>query len=277
MKKTFLMATIDRRIEGFCDFVASAKRYFDSGFDMVAVCQGHTLQQQDFIRGRTAQILGTDDKIHFIFSREMLGCYGSKMLGLKEHESDYYISVDDDMLVIPETHWDKMLSMYRCRREFGTITGEMCKSYWYKKYFDRIQIQNTMSYRKNAVTGGGLLFSKEMRDLFLSNDKGRNKNYYYDDYQWGIETYASGLLNGRFFGSLLIHDTFGSNGFKDFKKSGKGQWPDHAYINYTIETVEKGGIQLEKAVGSEGGLCEKDYSQYLEDLFLKNKRLRDRP
>ena len=240
---------------------------------MVAVAQGYTAQHEDYVRKRIEAILG--DKaatVHFICKPEMMGCYGAKMLGLREHESDFYLSVDDDMQCLPQTDFDRMLSVYRARKEIGCISG---KYIWKPRMAEQIRVSDEIKYRGNAATEGGLLFSHELRDLFIKNQDKDGKNYYFDDFQWGLVSYLSGLVNAQYFGSWIIHEIGQSNAFRTFKKNKLGSYPDLTYTQYEImETVKRGEIR-EVVVGTKKGwVSDRDYTEYARNIHNQNKRVR---
>ena len=278
MKKAFLMGTVDNRIPGLLTWVKSAKGYIAKDWHLILVAQHYTPEQEAYVTSQIKDILGSDvaeSHVTSFFMPDYMGCYRSKMHGMREVDADYYISVDDDMRIIANTHYNRMLDIYKAHKEIGLLTGNMVKTPAIKNGLVP-KLKNKLVYDPFAWTCGGLLFGRDLRDLFIQEQDRTNKDYLNDDVEWGLEAYTNGFIQALYYGSVIIHDTESAGGFADWAKLGKRDLCDETLIEYYRSYGKHERVGAENAVRGRTGrlITSTDLTPKAHRLHTKNKRIR---
>lgn len=265
MTKTFIIGTVDNRIAGLLNMLISAKRYIGP-WEIVIVAQHYTPEQIASVTGQCRKLFGDEGMrhIHFEFMPDYMGCFGSKMYGLKMYDSDIYLSMDDDMLILPQTDYDRMAELYTEHRELGLLAGHYCRR---RESIPRAQVRDRMKTQPLVGTYGGLMFGRELRDLFIAELDGHD--VLFDDLAWALTAYTHGFIQGIYYGSLIIHMIGSAGGFKNWFKGDKHELPDPTLVN----------IQRRKNAGSNENavvfMGSEDLTQKAHDLYAQNKRTRN--
>lgn len=132
-------------------------------------------------------------------------------------EADIYCMNDDDAifmnLVDYETPIHKILQDPKCGMiSTNWVRVNTPKMMARKRYEKEFKTQNIVN------TGGGLLFSKRVRDAVL---KLPIKAYLYDDIMLSLNAYISGFKNYRYLGSIIEHNAVMNGGIKTLYKRQK--------------------------------------------------------
>lgn len=264
MTKTFVIGTVDNRISSLLNMLVSAKRYIGP-WEFVIVAQHYTPEQMAFVVDRCRTLFGEQIfHMHFEFMTDYMGCFRSKMYGLKKYDSDIYLSMDDDMLILPQTDYDRMAEVYMEHRELGMLAGHYC---WRRESVKNATVKDKLKTQPLVGTYGGLMFGRELRDLFIAEMDGHD--VLFDDLGWALTSYTHGYIQGIYYGSLIIHMIGSSGGFKKWFKDDKHELPDPTLINIQHR---KNDLTNENAVVFMGS---EDLTQKAHDLHNQNKRLRN--
>jgi len=132
-------------------------------------------------------------------------------------EADIYCMNDDDAifmnLVDYQTPIYKILNDPKCGMiSTNWVRVNTPKMMARKRYEKEFKTQNIVN------TGGGLLFSKRVRDAIL---KLPIKAYLYDDIMLSLNAYISGFKNYRYLGSIIEHNAVMNGGIKTLYKRQK--------------------------------------------------------
>ena len=267
MVKTFLIGTVDNRIGSLLNMLISARRYIGP-WEFIIVAQHYTDEQKQFVLGRCAKLFGESAAhIHFDFIPDYMGCFGSKMYGMKWHDSDIWLSMDDDMLILPETDFDGMAEVYMDSRYLGMLAGIHCSSVD-KVPTARQKIKARLKNEPILGTTGGLMFGRELRDLFIKERDGRD--ILFDDLEWSLLSYTHGYENAIYFGSLIVHMIGSAGGFRNFFKNSPHELPDPELINIQYRQNNLDNANAVVFMGS------KSLKPKAHALHNHNKRMRAR-
>ena len=266
MIKTFLIGTVDNRISSLLNMLVSARRYIGP-WEFVIVAQHYTASQQRYVLDKCAALFGDQaGHIHFDFMPDYMGCFGSKMYGMKNHDSDIWLSMDDDMLILPQTNFDRMADIYAADRSLGMISGAYCRFPGKTKTHIR-RMRDKLVPEPILGTWGGLMFGRELGDLFVSERYGRDIQH--DDLEWSMLSYVNGYENARYLGSLIVHMVGSKGGFRLYAKGmGAHELPDPSLIRVEFRENDLDNPNAMVYVGS------LDLLPRAHELHRHNKRLR---
>ncbi len=263
MVKTFVVGTVDNRLPQLLNMLVSAKRYIGP-WEVVIVAQHYMDEQKDLLTGKCRQLFGDkSDHIHIDFMTDYMGCFGSKMWALKRYDSDIYLSMDDDMIILPQTDYDRMADVYVEHRELGLLSGIYVRKH---EFIHWAGVEDRLKRQPLTGTNGGLMFSREIRNLLVSRLYGRD--FLFDDLAWTLEAYVDGYMNGVYYGSLIVHMAGMAGGFQQWSQGDKRELPDSELINVRRKKGNEGNENAILRMGSD------DLTQKARDLHAHNKKLR---
>ena len=267
MIKSFLIGTVDNRIGSLLNMLVSSRRYIGP-WEIVIVAQHYSESQKQFVTDKCAALFGDASKhIHFDFMPEYMGCFGSKMYGLKHHDSDIWLSMDDDMLILPQTDFDRMAEVYMANRLLGLIVGAYCRIPGKTKSHVR-KMKDALEPEPILGTWGGLMFGRELADLFIRERYGRDIQH--DDLEWSLLSYINGYENAKYLGSLIVHMVGSSGGFRTyFKMNAAHELPDPSLIKVAFRKNDMDNPNAMVYVGSD------DLTPKAHELHRQNKRFRE--
>lgn len=265
MIKTFLIGTVDNRIASLLNMLISAKRYIGS-WEFVIVAQHYTDDQKRFVQDTCSGLFGAAaEHIHFFFLPDYMGCFGSKMHGMKCFDSDIWLSMDDDMLILPQTDFDRMAEIYASDLSIGMISGAYCRFPGKTKTHVK-HLRGRIKNEPILGTWGGLMFGRELRDLFVTEMDGRD--VLFDDLEWSLCSYTHGYENYRYLGSLIVHMVGSAGGFRKFFKDKAHELPDPSLIRIEYRMNDLDNSNAVMYMGSES------LKPKAHEMHRRNRRMR---
>lgn len=263
MTKTFIIGTVDNRIAGLLNMLISAKRYIGP-WEIVIVAQHYTPEQIASVTGQCRKLFGDEGMrhIHFEFMPDYMGCFGSKMYGLKLYDSDIYLSMDDDMLILPQTDYDRMAELYVQNPDIGLMSGIYVRK---REFIGKATVADKIKRQPLTGTNGGLMFGREIRNLLVEKLYGRD--FLFDDLAWALTAYVHGYIQAVYSGSLIVHLVGMPGGFREWAKGDPRELPDASLIE--IKRKKNGNENAIMFMGSE------DLTEKAKGLYRQNKRTRN--
>ncbi len=222
MKKTFLIATVQDRTDGLQKLLLSSQMYRKT-WAYVIVAQSYTDEDIHWLN-TLVHDLGLDANI--IYVDHGIGPGSAKYLGLLRFESDIWVSLDDDMELIPgRTKYNEMAEIISKRPDIAFISGN-----WAKTLQQAVKKEDSDKLVKQPIvyTGGGLMFRGEIAKLLL--EQMPDKPWLFDDITWSMYGYINGYDNYRYLGSVAIHKVCTVGGRKSWVEQKKRTLPDQSLI-----------------------------------------------
>ena len=139
---------------------------------------------------------------------EPIGPHSARVVGLPRMLKDGYraiVNLDDDIELIDETDFRPSV-LRAATRGVGVITNN-----WRRTPEMAAQVINKREFKTQPIvpTGGGLTYSSETAEVILA---GPDLDYLFDDAEWSLRAYLSGLENQRYQGSMSVHRIRSSGG-----------------------------------------------------------------
>lgn len=183
------------------------------GWEVYLVAQGYTRDTVAHLKALPSAGLITDA----LMMPARTGPHSAKVLALHKWSADVWLTLEDDMLLLPETDWSGALHLLE-QPGAGFVTSGSSTSKWQANR-DMAKVYRPRSMARALVsTGGGLLFTDETAQLVRDLP---DCYYLFDDIEWSLAAYKSGRTNHKFFGSWLIHTEASTPGRGGFKIVGK--------------------------------------------------------
>lgn len=263
MKKTFVIATVASRVGGLLNLLISAKRYIGE-WKCNIIAQGYTEEQKEFLSSSLSRLLGMkklDIKITYI--PELIGCFNAKMKAI-EVDSDLYMVLEDDMVLVPETDYDLTVQRYLENRDLGIMITHYCRK---RELVSGSVMKDYIKRQALVGTGGGMLFDREIRDCLLRELTGHD--YLFDDLAWSMCAYINGYKQGIFYGSIAVHQYGQQGGFLEWFKIGDHELPDESLIEVRKRSNARDNNNAVVRMGSE------DLKPKAHELYQQNRRMRN--
>lgn len=216
---TFVIVSVSDRINELNNLVNGI--IADHRFDSYDIC----LCYQDYMRNAD-MIQNKDRYATILIEPEKMGCNGARIHLLRHISYDYYINLDDDMELVPQTNYTNAIkkasekgtgfvltNWARSRKALEAKIPKMCEKF----------IPQTMVYQ-----GGGMVYSEKVARLIR---KLPIEKTMFDDI-WCITTYINGYTNYRYLGSLALHFICSTGGMRTFMREENPKLAAEKYINY---------------------------------------------
>lgn len=253
MRKTFIIASTGDRSDGLKSLLISLTPFFARGWKAVVVCQSYEKENLKEIKS----ILGNCGVI-FNF-KKMIGAHSAKVFALNNYSSNVWCSLDDDMLAIEKTDYDKISDILISNPNIGFISGNWART---KKQADAKMPVEELILQKLVYTGGGLLFRDDVANIIRNIP---NEQYLFDDCLWSMYAYVNGYDNYRYKGSVAIHKICTVGGRKTWLKEQK---------NRVLPPEEL--LCARRSKDAEGYfICtDSDLTELAKELHRRNKKMR---
>jgi len=150
--------------------------------------------------------------IEFLWHEKKIGPHSAKVSVLEKYpDTELWVSMDDDMEVLPETDYKTPLE-YVLTESVGIVSCNWVQTETMiaKK---KSKMEEAYKPQKLIYTGGGFIFAKKIADLIV---KLPDLPYVFDDCLWAAVAYAEGYLNYRYMGSVCIHRICSKGGRRSF-------------------------------------------------------------
>ena len=205
MRKTFIIASTGDRVDGLSSLIISLTPFLNE-WKLFVICQCYSEEDAMTVK----KLVRGNGKV--VFLSEMIGPHSAKMIALNNAESDVWCSLDDDMVALPETDYNKIADILAERKDIGFISGNWART---AKQASTKAIDNALIKQKLVYTGGGLLFRDDVAEIIRNIP---NEKYLFDDCLWSMYAYINGYDNYRYTGSIAIHKICTVGGRKTWLK-----------------------------------------------------------
>lgn len=221
MKISFVIVSVSDRVEqlnGLIESIMNQDKFKDYE---ISLCYQDYLGNQDKIkyRNRYSNIFIVPQK---------LGCNGARIFLLQKINYDIYINLDDDMLLVNETNYDRAIKK-ALKNSTGFVLTNWARS---EKILENKKPKMCDKFVKQIMIyqGGGMVYSNKIAELIrkLPIEKTR-----FDDI-WCLTAYINGYTNYRYLGSLALHFVCSKGGMRLFMDEEKPKLACENYINYRI-------------------------------------------
>lgn len=222
MRKTFVIISVSDRVNELNALMESIIAL--PQFDSYDAC----LHYQDYL-GNAGEIKHKERYKHIIITPQKMGCNGARVYLLQRISNcgyDVYINLDDDMLLVPQTNYDKAIQKALCADVGFVLTNWARSEKLLKEKIPKMQeryIPQTMVYQ-----GGGMIYSEKIAELIRQLPVEKTM---FDDV-WPITAYVNGYTNYRYLGSLALHFVCRSGGMRLFMQEECPKLACPEYINY---------------------------------------------
>ena len=221
--KTFLIATVQDRTDGLRTLLLSSQMYRKE-WRYVIVAQSYTDEDQRWLNEFVQQMRLNAD---IIYVDHGIGPGRAKRLGISRFKSDIWVSLDDDMEMIPgKTDYESMVSILESRPEIGFLSANWAKTL---KQAEAKEIKDSLVKQAIVYTGGGMMFRGDVAETLLQEMP--DEPWLFDNVAWSLAIYTSGYENYRYLGSVAIHRICTKGGRKRWVSQGTRKLPDRSLIN----------------------------------------------
>ncbi len=150
-----------------------------------------------------------------------LGPHAAKYQGLRMANPDAWVSIDDDMEFSQTTNLAPALEK-ALEPGVGFVTAGWVRSLDGMK---KRTMRHRFVPRALVFTGGGMCFSRAVRDLILERTA-PSAPMLCDNTEWSLTAYTAGLQNYYYQGSLTVHRTVGRGGRRAWLQETAAEgWP----------------------------------------------------
>ena len=161
---------------------------------------------------------------------EGIGPHSARIAALPRMIGDGYdaiVNLDDDMELVAET--DLRPSVLRSQvKGIGLVGNNWRRT---PEMLAKVKPQRVFKNQAIIPTGGGLAYSRSTAEVILD---GPDLDYLFDDSEWSLRAYLSGLENQRYQGSLAVHRIMGPGGRHGWVNKRKRALSDARYIKPRI-------------------------------------------
>jgi hypothetical protein len=258
MRKTFLICSLVGRLEGLFDLITSLGRYGNS-WDIAVIMQKYDDASVAIIEAHCKKLF-VNSKVYS--TDKMTGPHLARCMVLDKQESDVWCILDDDMLAIEHTDYDKMAEIVYENKNIGFLSGNWRKS---ESMIPKAIVEDKLLYQSIVYTGGGMMFREDVAEIIRNIPR---TMYVFDNPLWSIYSYVNGYDNCRYMGSLAIHRICG--------KGGRIKWLKENEEKKSLPPAE--WIQTRRGKGKAGSndeflICTpSDITALAKELHKKNKK-----
>ena len=218
-RKTFVVVSVSDRVNQLNELVESIMHY--DKFNEYDIC----LCYQDYL-GNAESIKHKDRYATILIEKEKMGCNGARIHLLKHIDYDIYVNLDDDMLLVNETDYDRAIEK-ALEPSTGFVLTNWARSVGILQ--KKIPLMEDKFVKQVMVyQGGGMVYSNKIADLIRQLPV---KKTMFDDI-WCITPYVNGYTNYRYLGSLALHFICGKGGMQTFMREENPELACPEYINY---------------------------------------------
>ena len=264
MQKRFLIPTVDNRIDELRKMLLSMQRY-KSDWIFTIVAQAYTEADKQELRDFMAQLGFNAD---LIFVDTGVGPARARRIALMERTADVWISLDDDMVITKETHFNKMVDIVTSRPDIGLLSINWAKT------AEQVAQKGTLEklVKQNIVyTGGGLAFRDDWAKMFLATTEDRL--WLFDNVAWSLASYVAGYDNYRYLGSSSVHRACAKGGRREWVYQKSRVLPDQTLIRVRPACNNKRQMEL----GNCWHICDSsDLTDKAKELHKIAKKERER-
>lgn len=218
-RKTFVIVSVSDRVEELNHLIESIMKY--EKFNDYDIC----LCYQDYL-GNQNKIKYRERYATILIEPEKMGCNGARIHLLKHIDYDIYINLDDDMLLVDQTNYDKAIEK-ALEPHTGFVLTNWARS---EKMLEKKIPMMTEKFVKQTMVyqGGGMVYANKIAELIR---KLPVKKTMFDDI-WCITSYVNGYDNYRYLGSLALHFICSKGGMRLFMREENPELACPEYINY---------------------------------------------
>lgn len=264
MKKTFLIATVQDRTEGLQKLLLSSQMYRKT-WAYVIVAQSYTDEDIHWLN-TLVHDLGLDANI--IYVENGIGPGRAKRLGISRFKSDIWVSLDDDMEMIPQkTDYESMAKILMSRPEIGFISANWAKT---EVQANKKELSDKLVKQAIVYTGGGMMFRGDVAETLL--EVMPDEPWLFDNVAWSLAIYTSGYENYRYLGSVAVHRICTKGGRKRWVSQGTRVLPDRSLIN--VRPAFNNAREME--IGNCWCICSSsDLTDKAKELHKRNMEVRN--
>lgn len=170
---------------------------------------------------------------------ERLGSHTPRMLALDRlgpESFDSWVVADDDMIATERTRWSAAAALVERRSDLGILS---CN--WRPNATMLAKAPLKEKYVRQAIvfTGGGMVMSADSAAMLL-DVLPHEANYVCDNTEWSLALYLRGKINGRYLGSLAIHEVARSGGRRAWLHEHEALRPDRLHVRIDALDSPKG-------------------------------------
>jgi hypothetical protein len=222
MGTAVVMVTVASRVQMLNGFLATLAE-FEPGRDVLIHVQG------DYAAWREQLVMPRGLEWAVMSSPEPLGCHAARVMLLQQDMAqgfDHYVNVDDDVYLLPQTHWQPAIDKTNEPGVGFVLTNWVRHPNMLAK---RIETMEDKFYKQVMVyQGGGMAYTDEVADLMRALPTVHAR---YDDL-WPLTVYLNGYQSYRYQGSLAVHTIMGKGGMNTYMRSEPRPLLCWEWINY---------------------------------------------
>lgn len=196
MQKTFLIVSLNGRIDGVFRLVSSLARYSD--WNLIIVLQQYPKEQQELIKMHCEAMF--PKRSFVLISDSATGPHLARCMALDKYKSDVWCILDDDMFAIDLTDYDSMADIVYENKNIGFLSGNWRKTIGAAR---NVAVKKSLVKQNIVYTGGGMFFRQDVAEIIKAIPR---VQYLFDNPLWSIYAYVNGYDNFRYLGSVAIHE-----------------------------------------------------------------------
>ena len=235
IEKMFLIPTVGNRISELQKMLLSMQRY-KKGWKFVIIAQAYSnsekMELSDFVK-----TIGLDADI--VFLKDGVGPARARRVAISSFDADAWIGLDDDMIITPETDYNKMVDIIMDRKDIGLLSSNWART---AELVKERGTKEKLVKQPIVYTGGGLAFRRDFVEMFL--EKSPDELWLFDNIAWSLTSYLNGYENYRYLGSICVHKACTKGGRREWVYQGSRVLPDKAFINVRPASNNKRELEL---------------------------------
>lgn len=238
MKKTFVIVSVSDRVDQLNKLMEGIRN--DKRFDDFDIC----LLYQDYLNNEN--LLRKDLVTQYYSYPERLGCNCARIMLLRKIKYDIYCNLDDDMMLMPCTNYEKPIKKLLEDKSSGFILTNWARTetLYNKKasaMVDRF-VKQCFIYQ-----GGGMLYRDDVADLIRELPL---KETVFDE-GWALTAFLNGYENYRYLGSVAIHSICTRGGMAQWYKDIDYSKLSLLYDKYISYRKAKDGVRYHIPIDSD--------------------------
>lgn len=204
MKKTMIITSVRPKL--MFRFLKSFKDrgMHKKGWSVALMTQCYSASEIEHLKE-----IDTTNSLNIVSVDKRIPPYIAKTTLLEKHNSDIYCSLDDDCVLLDTTNYEPVVDFVQ-KEDVGLVSCNWVR-FNTEKMMSMKKISDTYKKQRIVFTGGGMIFSKKIRDILISKPR---IDWLFDDVQFSIDSYTSGYMNYRYMGSVIEHNVIVKGGIK---------------------------------------------------------------
>lgn len=221
MNKVAIIAHTADRLGMLTEMLASAAQHRClNGWRVVLVAQGYQNMQEL----KRVPHIDVCDEVIATFVK--LGPHSARVRVLHANRADLYLSLDDDMVFLPESQFGAMEAKALEASTGFVAASNSTNASQAARHMPKL-FAPVFREQRLVCTGGGLMFRDEVAQLVRDLP---DRQYLFDDVEWPLAAYMKGHTNYRFFGSWAIHKAGRAGGRNGWFQQRAKVLPDARFI-----------------------------------------------